>query len=70
MDIISQSLSHTPIWVYALFAFLVSRGLKSLQPRETTLGALALILGTFAVKYAFGSVGFLHPELVHQVNFG
>ncbi len=137
MDIISQSFSHTPVWVYVLFIFLVSRGMKSLQPRETTLGTLALIpaifmlvgigilasrfgtlppvyaawllalaagagagwlllrrknilvdrvrgvlfrpadysvmpliLGSFAVKYAFGAVGFLHPELVNQASLG
>lgn len=137
MHIISQSFSHTPIWVYVLFTFLVSRGMKSLTPRETTLGALALIpgifmlvgigtlgwrfgstpsvlgawlvalaagagvgwlllrhknilvdrsrgvlfrpadytvmpliLGSFAVKYAFGTLGSLHPELVHQANLG
>jgi hypothetical protein len=137
VGIISQSIAHTPIWVYVLFVFLVYRGLKSLRPRETTLGALALIPGifmiigigtlarrfglvpsiyalwlvalvagagvgwlllrnkailvdrargalfrpadytalplilrSFAVKFAFGVVGFLHPERIHQASLG
>jgi hypothetical protein len=137
MEVIRQSLSHTPIWVYPLFVFLILRGLRSLRPREVTLGALAiipglfmiaglatlasrfavtasvygawlvalavgaglgwlllhrrhiavdrargvllrpadytilpLILASFAAKYAFGTLSFIHPDLVHQASFG
>jgi len=137
MEVLQQSISHTPIWVYVLFVYLISRGLKALRPGEVPLGKLAmipgifmmvgigtlatrfgltasvyiiwlaaiaagagagwmllsrkdilvdrsrgvifrpadytvlpLILASFAIKYAFGAVGFLDPELVHQASFG
>lgn len=137
MEIISQSILHTPLWVYALFVFLIWRGLRSLQPGEVTLGSLALIpaifmaagvamlalrfgftlsvfgpwlaalaagavtgwlllrraeivvdrsrgvlyrpvdytvlpliLGSFAVKYGFGAVNAVNPQLAHQTSFG
>ena len=135
MEVVSQSFSHTPIWVYLLFTYLISRGLKSLRPREVSLGTLAMIPGlfmavglatlasrfgysptvygswlaalvaggaagwlllrrkeilvdrsrgvlfrpadytvlplilcSFAVKYAFGAVSILHPEVVQQAS--
>jgi hypothetical protein len=40
---ISQIISHTPIWVWALLAFLVSRGVNAMQPR-TIAPARALIV--------------------------
>ncbi|MEZ5763055.1 MAG: DUF6622 family protein [Xanthobacteraceae bacterium] len=137
MEILSQSFSHTPLWVYALFVFLIWRGLRSLRPSEVTLGSLAaipaifmtvgvamlalrfgftlsvfgpwlmalaagvgtgwlllrraeiavdrsrgvlyravdytvlpLILGSFVVKYAFGAVNVVNPQLSHQPSFG
>jgi len=43
MPSIDTILTHTPIWVYALFVFLVSRGLKALKPGEVTLTKLAIV---------------------------
>ena len=35
--------SHTPLWVWALLAFLVTRGIAALKPQETSLGKLAIV---------------------------
>jgi len=43
MDIVWQYLSHTPWWVYVLFIYLVSRGLKAMKPGEVSLQKLAII---------------------------
>ncbi|HEX2527939.1 MAG TPA: DUF6622 family protein [Geminicoccus sp.] len=42
MDRIVQILAHTPWWVYALFAYLISRGLRARKPVTVTLRELAL----------------------------
>ena len=38
-----NSLVHTPWWVYALFAFLVSRGVRAFQPADVSLYQLAVV---------------------------
>jgi hypothetical protein len=43
MEWIIQILAHTPWWVYALFAFLVSRGIRACRPADVTLYQLALV---------------------------
>lgn len=43
MPPIAALLTHTPLWVYALFFFLVSRGIKALKPGEVTLVKLAIV---------------------------
>lgn len=35
--------SHTPIWVWLVLAFLVVRGIKAMKPGETSLGKLAIV---------------------------
>jgi hypothetical protein len=43
MQWIIQILVHTPWWVYALFAFLVWRGISACRPADVTLYHLALV---------------------------
>ena len=43
MQWIIQIPVHTPWWVYALFAFLVSRGIRACRPADVTLHQLALV---------------------------
>ena len=43
MPSIEAILTHTPIWVYALFLFLISRGVKALKPGEVTLTKLSIV---------------------------
>ncbi len=40
-------LTHTPIWVWVLFVFLVSRGLRARRPATVTLEKLAIIPAIF-----------------------
>jgi len=35
--------SHTPIWVWLVLAFLLVRGIKAMKPGETSLGKLAIV---------------------------
>lgn len=43
MEMLQQFATHTPIWVWVLLVFLITRGVKGLKPAETTLGKLAII---------------------------
>lgn len=38
-----QILAHTPAWVYVLFVYLVTRGIRSLKPAEVTPLKLAIV---------------------------
>lgn len=49
MPSILELISHTPIWVYALFLFLVSRGIRALKPAEVALGKLAIVPGCLSL---------------------
>jgi len=41
--------SHTPIWVWVVLAFLVMRGVMAMKPGETSLSKLAIVPGLFTV---------------------
>ncbi|KAA0971175.1 DUF1453 domain-containing protein [Aureimonas fodinaquatilis] len=43
MDVVSQFLSNTPLWVYILFFYLLSRGIKGFKPATVSLTKLAVI---------------------------
>ncbi len=43
MEILQQFLVQTPIWVWALLAYLIFRGIKARQPGDTNLVMLAII---------------------------
>lgn len=47
METLSQILTHTPVWVWVLFVFLVTRGIKVRQPATVTLEKLAIIPAIF-----------------------
>jgi hypothetical protein len=49
MELIFQVLAHTPWWVFLLFAFLVSRGVRAFNPAEVRLSQLALLPAVFIV---------------------
>ena len=46
---IMQILSHTPLWVWALLAFLVYRGIAAMKPGESSLVRLAIVPALFLV---------------------
>lgn len=71
MDMLLQFLVRTPLWVWVLLVFLFWRGIKGLQPAETSLAKLAIIPVIFAVWGVYGiaahygvSVASLVPSLV------
>ena len=41
--------THTPVWVWVLFIFLISRGIKARRPATVTLERLAIIPGIFLI---------------------
>jgi Family of unknown function (DUF6622) len=49
METIVQILAHTPWWVFLLFAFLVSRGIRAFSPAEVSLAQLAIVPGIFTI---------------------
>jgi uncharacterized protein DUF6622 len=42
-------LTHTPIWVFALFAYLVWQGIKALQPRTQSMWRLLIVPAVFII---------------------
>lgn len=48
MNLLQQLLSQTPIWVWVLLAFLVSRGIAALRPAQTSLQKLAIVPALFS----------------------
>jgi hypothetical protein len=65
MDILVQILAHVPWWVFALFAYLVMRGVKARRPGETTLLKLAVVPGLLllmGLNELWHLFGFALPE--------
>ncbi|HDR2755044.1 MULTISPECIES: DUF6622 family protein [Enterobacter] len=48
-ELIIGILTHTPVWVWVLFIFLISRGIKARKPAIVTLEKLAIIPAIFLV---------------------
>lgn len=46
---ITGTLTHTPIWVWVLFVFLIARGIKARKPATVTLEKLAIIPAIFLI---------------------
>lgn len=42
-------ITHTPVWVWVLFIFLISRGIKARKPAIVTLEKLAIIPAIFLI---------------------
>lgn len=54
-------ISSTPVWVWALLVFLITRGIAAMKPGETSLGKLAIVpalftvWGLWSISHRFGS---------------
>lgn len=59
MPFIVSVLTHTPIWVYALLAYLVWQGIQSLQSRDQPLWRL-MIVPAFFITMGLSGIA-LHP---------
>ena len=57
MTLAYQILIHTPVWVFALFAYLVWQGIQAMQPRTTPLWR-ALILPAVFIVWGMSRIGF------------
>lgn len=49
VEIFTQFIIHTPLWVWALLTYLIFRGIKARYPARTSLLKLAIIPAIFAV---------------------
>ena len=56
--------THTPVWVWVLFLFLLSRGIKARKPATVTLERLAIIPGIFLVWDIYDLVVYRQLTLV------
>ena len=57
MTFFYQILIHTPVWVFALLAFLVWQGIKAMQPRTTPIWR-ALIVPVVFIVWGVSRIGF------------
>ena len=49
MDILSQFINNTPVWVWVLLVYLVMKGFQARKPGDTTLLKMAIIPVLFTV---------------------
>jgi hypothetical protein len=56
-----QVLTHTPLWVFALFAYLVWQGVQAMQPRTTPIWR-ALIVPVVFIVWGISRIGFGHHQ--------
>ncbi len=61
MTFTHQVLVHTPLWVFALFAYLVWQGIKAMQPRRTPIWR-ALIVPAVFIVWGVSRIGFGHQD--------
>ena len=54
-------LTHTPLWVFALLAYLVWQGIKAMQPRTTPIWR-ALIVPVVFIVWGISRIGFGHQD--------
>ena len=56
-----QILVHTPLWVFALFAYLVWQGVQAMQPRTIPIWR-ALIVPVVFIVWGVSRIGFGHQD--------
>lgn len=56
-----QVLIHTPVWVWALLAYLVWQGIKAMQPRTIPIWR-ALIVPVVFIVWGMSRIGFGHQD--------
>lgn len=63
MDLLLQILIHTPVWVWAILAFLVWRGGAAMRPGRISLQKLAIVpvlfsvWGVWSISHRYGGSG-------------
>lgn len=56
-----QVLVHTPVWVFALLAYLIWQGVQAMQPRTTPIWR-ALIVPVVFIVWGISRIGFGHQD--------
>ena len=56
-----QILTHTPPWVFVLFAYLVWQGIKAMQPRTTSIWRALIVPVVFTI-WGISRIGFGHQD--------
>jgi hypothetical protein len=59
-------ITHTPLWAWALLAYLIWQGFKAMQPRTTTVWR-ALIVPTIFIVWGLSRIGFRHQAGVEPL---
>jgi uncharacterized protein DUF6622 len=57
MQFVIGVLTHTPVWVFVLFAYLVWQGIRSMQPRTQSIWRLLIVPAIFIV-WGLSRIGF------------
>jgi len=61
MKLVLGIVAHTPLWVFALFAYLVWQGVQAMQPRATPIWRALIVPGVFIV-WGISRIGFGHQD--------
>src|ERR1700744_649226 len=57
MNFLIGVITHTPVWVFVLFAYLVWQGIRAMQPRTMTIWR-ALIVPVIFIIWGLSRIGF------------
>ena len=63
MDYLSGIIIHTPLWVWALFIYLLIRGIKARQPATVKLEKLLIVPAIFLVWDLYDLIAFRPPTV-------
>jgi hypothetical protein len=61
MQFVIGVVTHTPVWVFALFAYLVWQGIRSMQPRAQPIWRLLIVPSIFIV-WGLSRIGFRQDD--------
>lgn len=65
IETISGIVTHTPVWVYVLLVFLISRGIKARKPATVALEKLAIIPAIFLAWDLYDMVMFRDQSIAN-----
>ncbi len=63
MDYLSGIIVHTPLWVWALFIYLLVRGIKARQPATVQLEKLLIVPAIFLIWDIYDLIAFRPPTV-------
>ncbi|WAH52924.1 hypothetical protein LMA04_02390 [Pseudescherichia vulneris] len=63
MDYLVGIIVHTPLWVWALFVYLLARGIKARQPATVKLEKLLIVPAIFLIWDIYDLIAFRPPTM-------